>query len=176
MIKITPDQPLDYNWKGHGFRVYIPAGAINSSHPLTMFIQASLSGNYQLPDNGTFVSGVYSLSFHSPVKNFNKNITLAIEHCASDDDSQLSFVTAEVAGNSSPYIFKQLPGGLFSKPGVGYIEVEHFTLFGIELSWGKVTYALCTYFIRKQRNYYHVHITVTQNLGLQLNVSRINCF
>ena len=34
-IEISPDQPLDYHWKGHGFKVQIPAGAIATTGPVT---------------------------------------------------------------------------------------------------------------------------------------------
>ena len=176
VINITPDQLLDYNWNDHGFGIHIPAGAINYSSPLTMFIQASLSGDYQLPNNGTFVSGVYSLCFDTPLNNFTQKITISVEHCASDVDSRLSFVTADVTEETPPYLFKLLPGGLFSTPGVGSIEVEHFTWFSVMQILGKVKYALCTHYIRKQTNHYEVHITVTQNLDLQLKVGRLIIF
>ena len=60
-IKVVPDQSLYYHWKGQGFKVHIPAGAIRK--PATLCIQASLRGQYQLPDDdGVLLSGVYWLS------------------------------------------------------------------------------------------------------------------
>ena len=35
-IEISPDQPVDYHWEGHGFKVQIPAGAIATTGPMTM--------------------------------------------------------------------------------------------------------------------------------------------
>ena len=34
-IEISPDQPLDFHWEGHGFKVQIPAGAIATTGPVT---------------------------------------------------------------------------------------------------------------------------------------------
>ena len=34
-IEISPDQPLDYHWECHGFKVQIPAGAIATTGPVT---------------------------------------------------------------------------------------------------------------------------------------------
>ena len=168
-IEITPDQPLDYHWEGHGFKVHIPAGAISEERgPVTLCIQASLSGDYQLPDDGVLVSGVYWLSLHPPVKRFLKNITLTIQHCASNNDSTLSFLIAK--STQVPYTFKAVSGGSFSEPQYGTLQVDHFS--GVGISGEKRSrYALCTYYIPVVFNVYEAHITVTPNLEQWLNVS-----
>ena len=168
-IELTPDQALDYHWEGHGFKVHIPAGAISEERgPVTLCIQASLSGDYQLPDDGVLVSGVYWLSLHPPVKRFNKKVALSLQHCSSNDDSALSFVTAKCT-QPVPYAFKKLSKGSFSECRTAFIEVNSFSSFGVS---GKVSeYAFYTYYIPKQLNIYHVHITVTPNHELQRVVS-----
>ena len=46
-LELTPGKQLTYHWEGHGFKVHVPAGAISSeSVPVTLSIQASLSGDY----------------------------------------------------------------------------------------------------------------------------------
>ena len=51
--------------EGHGFKVHIPAGAIRRERGrVTLCIQTSLSGDYQLPHDGVLVNGVYWLSLH----------------------------------------------------------------------------------------------------------------
>ena len=111
-VEITPDQPLDFHWEGRGFKVHIPAGAIRRERGgVTLCIQASLSGDYQLPDDGVLVSGVYWLSLHPHVE-FDNKVTISLQHCASDDDSSISFVTAKCTPETLPYTFKPLlPGG-----------------------------------------------------------------
>ena len=163
-VEITPDQPMDFHWEGHGFKVHIPAGAIRGEKGnVTLCIQASLSGDYQLPDDGVLVSGVYWLSLHPHVERFDKKVTIGIEHCASnDDDSKLFFITAKCTQETLPYIFKLLPGGVFSDKG-SIIEVNNFSGFGV--SGQKLFYAFRVFY-KQQLNEYETHITVTEDLEL----------
>ena len=169
-ININPDQPLDYHWKGHGFKLHIPAGAVSEEiGPVTLCIQASLGGDYQMPDNLKLVSGVYWLSVQPPVKRFNKKATVTIQHCASDNDLTLSFITAKCTQKSLPYTFKPVPGGAFSEPRYGVVQVDHFSALAI-CGEENYFYALCTYYIPKMPTVHHVHITVTPDLEERLNV------
>ena len=169
-IEVHPEEPLTYDWKGHGFKVDIPAGAISSRGPVTMHIQASLRGDYQFPDDGVLVSGVYSLSLYPPVEKFDKKVTITLQHCAcvddDDEEAALSFYTAK---DTPPYIFERLPGGSFSESGEAFIDVSHFTLFTV---FGKkpLKYAICTYYVPKQLNIHEAHITVTLKKELLMEV------
>ena len=169
-IEIPPDKPLDYHWVGHRFKVHIPAGAISEERgPLTLCIQASLSGDYQLPDDGVLVSGVYWLSLHPHVKRFNKKVTVYTQHCVSDNDTTLSFITAKCTQKSLPYTFKSLAGGSFFKSGCGTIQCDRFSAVAVSAS-SISEYAFCSYYMAKQLNVYDVDITVTPNLKLHLKV------
>ena len=171
-VEITPDQPLDFHWEGHGFKVHIPAGAIRRERGrVRLCIQASLSGDYQLPDDGVLVSGVYWLSLHPHVERFDKKVTISLQHCASDDDSSISFVTAKCTQETLPYTFKPLPGGSYDVSREGTILVDHFS--GLAVSAGHdsiVEYAVCSYYIPKPSNITDIHITVTHNVDEQLEV------
>ena len=178
-IEIAPDQPLDYHWEGHGFKVHIPAGAISKEiGPVTLCIQASLSGDYQLPDDGVLVSGVYWLSLHPPVEMFHKQVTLSLQHCASEDDPALSFVTAKCTQQTLPYKFESLVGGSFFEPGYGSIKLKNFSGFGIfrkilqKMLQRPLNYAIRTYFVPdpEQLNKYEAHITVTQKKEIVMEV------
>ena len=192
-FEITPYQPSqDYQWNSKGFKVHIPEGAIISGEggPVTLYIQASLTGYYDFPDDGVLVSGVYWLSLHPHVEKFKKKVTITIQHCASDADSELAFVTAKCTQAMLPYTFKTLSSdhsdaehkvqpytskslseGSFSE---GTIEVDHFSAFAI-FSFLRLrkNYAFCTYYIQKQLNCYEAHITVTPDLALQMKVGGI---
>ena len=174
-IEITPDQPLDFHWEGHGFRVYIPAGAV--SRRVTLCIQASLSGDYLLPDDGVLVSGVYWLSLHPHVKKFQKKATITLQHCA-NDDSSVSFVTARCTQEPMPYQFEKLPGASFSTHKEGAIQVDHFSACAASASPTSISeYAICSYYIPKKPNVFDIHITVTPNLDMQLEVrTPCSCF
>ena len=72
-IAINPEEPLTYDWKDHGFKVTVPAGALSGgveqgTGQVNMYLQASLQGEYQFPDDLSPVSGVYSISVNSPSK------------------------------------------------------------------------------------------------------------
>ena len=172
-IEINPTITYTCCWEGHGFKVHVPAGAISDERgPVTLCIQASLSGDYQLPDDGVLVSGVYWLSLHPPVKRFSKKVTLSLQHCAFDDDSTLSFVTAKCTQPELPYAFKKLSEGTFSNSRIGDIEVDSFSAYAVQSGRGISDYAFCSFYIpNKQLNVYNLHITVTPNLELQLVVS-----
>ena len=172
-VEITPDQPLDFLWEGHGLKVHIPAGAIRRERGrVTLFIQASLSGNYQLPDDGVLVSGVYWLSLHPHVERFDKKVTIFLQHCASDNDSSISFVTTKCTQETLPYTFKPLPGGSFDLSREGTILVDHFSALSIAAHHNSISdYAVCSYYIPKHISIIDIHITVTPNYDLQLQVS-----
>ena len=166
-IEVTPGQLFTYHWEGHGFKVHIPAGAISSeSGPVTLSIQASLSGDYQLPDDRVLVSGVYWLALQPPVK-FAEKATITIHHCAAD--SAISFITAKCTQETLPYTFKPLSGGCFSDPGFGTIEVDHFSAFAAVAK--EAFYAFCTFYVPQQINVYDAHITVTPNSEPHLKVN-----
>ena len=171
-VEISPGEPLAYHWEGHGFEVHIPAGAISSeSGPVTLSIQASLSGDYQLPDDRVLVSGVYWLALQPPVKLFKK-VTITIQHCAfvSDGDSKLAFITAKCTQAKLPYTFQPLSQGTFSAPDTGSIQVNHFSGFGAVGEKNSTLYAFRTYYIHERPNIYQAHISVTKNLKLILKV------
>ena len=174
-IDITPDQPLEFHWEGHGFKVYIPAGAV--SRRVTLCIQASLSGDYQLPDDGVLVSGVYWLSLHPHIKRFHKKATVILQHCA-NDDSSVSFVTAKCTQEPMPYQFRKLPGASFSTHKEGAIRVDHFSAYAASSSSTSISeYAICSYYMPRKPNVFDIHITVTQNLDVQLEVrTPCSCF
>ena len=200
-IEVTPDQSLHCHWEGHGFKVHIPAGAIVSGErrPVALCIQASLSGDYQFQGYGVLVSGVYWLSLHPYMEKFKKKVTITIQHCASDADSELAFVTAKCTQTMLPYTFKTLSSESvhhhsdaehkvqpytytskslseksFSNSRQGSIEVDHFSAFAIfNFMRLRKNYAFCTYYIQKRSNCYEAHITVTPDLALQMKVGGI---
>ena len=168
-VEIVPGQPLDYCWEGHGFEVHVPAGAVPADGaPVIMSIQASLEGQYQLPDDRVLVSGVYWLALHPPVK-FAEKVTVGLQHCA-EEDSDLSFITAACTQEVLPYSFKPLKGGSFSEPAMGNISVNHFSGFSI-FGKKKSKYAIRAYYIPTEPNIYTVHITVTPKLSVIVEVN-----
>ena len=133
-MEVVPGTPLTYNWEKHGLKLYIPKDALPLGTPtMTMTIQASLSGHFQLPEDTELVSGIYWVAF--PQK-FSQPVTLELQHCAylenSDQLSSLFFLTAKCNQKTLPYQFHTLSGGVFStNTCYGAIELSHFSGVGV---------------------------------------------
>ena len=123
-------------------------------------IRAGLSGEYELPDERVLVSEVFWLSLDPPVEKFGKKVTLILQHCASDDDTTLTFITS--TQEKPPYTFHPLLGGSFSESGHGSIDVDHFSWFW--LGGKRKIYVFCPFYLPKEAKRHDVHITVTPNL------------
>ena len=135
-ITLSPKKEQSFEWKGYGFRIHIPKGALPTDiSECTIHITASLSGQFQLPEGSELVSGVYWLS--CPVQ-FAKPVTLDIQHCVAIERPQqrhfLSFVRSKCSQKQLPYKFRVVEGGIFA-PGHSYgsISVTEFSSFGIGL-------------------------------------------
>ena len=129
-LEVLPGEPLNYYWKGHGLRLHIPANALDTNTPpLTMKIQASLSGQFRLPDDMELVSGVYWISF--PAKSLVQPVTLELQHCAhleQNEQTCLTFVTSQCNQETLPYQFEPLPGGVFTTSSdYGAVQLCHFS-------------------------------------------------
>ena len=168
--------PLTYEWKDHGMKLYIPADALKPDTPsLTMTIQASLSGQYQLPDDTELVSGVYWIAFP---RRFSQPVTLELQHCADiehpDQLSSLSFLTAKCNQKTLPYEFRPLSGGTFpTNSCYGSIELDHFSAFGIGWVWGKEKkkcYTAQVFYIPQPPTTWLMHFTIYCDLELYLKV------
>ena len=187
-LEVVPGTPLTYIWEGHGLKLHIPADALKLSTPtLTMGIQASLSGQYQLPDDTELVSGVYWVAFP---QRFSQPVTMELQHCAylkhPDQLSSLSFFTARCNQETLPYQFKPLFGGVFSTDSsYGAIKLSHFSGVGVGRKKGKgkgkgrgkkgeeaeeKRYSAHTYYIPQAATTWLMHFTIVCDLELCLKV------
>ena len=192
-LQVVPGEPLNYYWEEHGLRLHIPAHALETNTPsLTMKIQASLSGQFELPDDLELVSGFYWNSF--PAKSLGQPVTLELQHCArleQNEQTRLTFVTSKCNQETLPYNFKPLDGGGFSsKSDYGIVQIKHFSGIAVasmvnqshskekesgaesaEQSVSKKYLAL-TYYqqARPPRTTWEMHFTIISNLELRLEV------
>ena len=93
-------------------------------------VKASLSGQFDFPEDTQLISGVYWIS--CPYK-FAKHVTVEIQHCATKPEcsSYLTFVVTKCTQKDLPYKFKILEGGVFSPSSqYGSIELTHFSGLG----------------------------------------------
>ena len=137
-MELTPGEPLDFHWKGHGLKLYIPADALRPTtpapEPITMTIRASINGQFLLPSDLQLVSGIYWVSFS---KQFSKPVTLGVQHCCNLEDldqvSSLCFVAAKCTQKELPYSFKKMTekSAFSTESCYGTIELTHFSGVGI---------------------------------------------
>lgn len=177
-LEVNPGTPLIYHWRGYGLKIYIPSDALKPGTPtLTMSIQASLSGHFQLPDDTELVSGVYWVAF--PQK-FSQPVTLELQHCAYlEDPNDLLFIRAKCNEEELPYKFHPLPGGVFStNTCYGAIDLSHFSGVGVARKKKKrkrKRYTAQLFYIPSASTAaWLMHFTIIRDLELCLKVCAIH--
>ena len=175
-VEVVPGKALHYDWKKQGFEIHIPAEALQSSSaPLTMHIQASVSGKFQLPNDLELVSAVYWISFP---KKFSQPVRVTVQHCAClgypDTLTSLSFITAKCTQPTLPYNFKLLPNGAFSSDSkYGCIELNHFS--AVAVAGINREYVILTHYVpQRTATTWLTHFAITSNLNINLLVRAIN--
>ena len=170
---MIPGSSLSYHWKGHGFKLHIPADALDPTDPpLDLTITASLSGSFQFPDNQNLVSGVYWIAFP---KRFLNTVTVEVQHCAlvehPDQLTSLSFVTAKCTQKELPYNFRPLNGGEFSRDSCyGTIKMSHFSAVAVVSSTSQRAYVALIYYTPQIAFAWLMDFIIVRNLELYLQV------
>ena len=119
-----------FTWKGRGFNMQVPGGALMEGDECKVVLGTSLSGTFKLPEVTVPASTVY---YVQPSKQFLAPVVLEIEHCCSPDDTaSLVFAFAESSDTKPPYKFQCLDKGIFlQEKSYGQISVSRFSLFTI---------------------------------------------
>ena len=179
-ITIKPAEARSFEWKGYGFRIHIPKGALPTDlSECTIHITASLSGQFQFPEGSELVSGVYWLS--CPVK-FAKPVTLDIQHCVAierpQQNSLLTFARAHCSQRQLPYKFDVMEGGEFSLgSSYGSISVKHFSCFTILqyipslVGFSQPSYMAQVFQSTISSRQWQIDVVVTKDLSLNMMVS-----
>ena len=139
-------------------------------------IRASVSGQFQLPEDSVLLSPVFWIS--APCKS-TKPVTLEVQHCVLIENeavlSNLSIVSAQDSQRDLPYKFKQLDGGVFSKHSSnGSIQLNHFC--GIAVAGKTSTPRLyCVHLYRTIEQVYdwRFYLAITQDLPVFNTVSSL---
>ena len=173
-----PVVPGNHKWEGHGLEISIPEQSVDTNAlQKTMTISASISGQYQLPDNTDLISGIYWIT--CPHKFPEEHpVTLTLQHCATvknlEQLNSLSFITAKCTQKTLPYEFKELDGGIFSTENCyGSIKLCHFSGIGVKRIKQKEdekSYVIRTYYISQGANDWLTHIVMVCNLETHLEV------
>ena len=170
-----PTQGVSFEWKGFGLRLYVPEGSLPPGvGKCKINIRASLSGQFQLPEDSDLFSPVFWIFIS---RNFSKPVTLEIQHCALRGDetvlSDLSFVSAKCSQRNLPYKFRQVDGGVFTThSSYGSIQLSHFS--GNAVTGTKRTprsYCAHLYHTMKQVYDWRFYLIITQDIEAQISVS-----
>ena len=126
-VKVT-NSPQPFVWLGRGLKLNIPKGSLPAGiDEVTIYIQASLSGQYEFPENSHLVSAVFWLRC-SQKCTFIRPVSLEINHCAkSANTSKLSIVRAVCSQKNLPYKFERLGGNFNPYSSFGEIELNSFS-------------------------------------------------
>ena len=121
-------QAQSFEWVNRGFKLHIPEDALPPEvDECRVHITASLSGQFQFPEDTELVSGIYWIA--TPHK-FAKPATVEIQHCSSrtEHPASLTYIVAKCTQEDLPYHFNILNGGVFAPSSrYGSINVTHFS-------------------------------------------------
>jgi hypothetical protein len=163
----------------NGLKLHINAGSLPEGlQQCTIFIKASLAGEYEIPEDTCLVSAIFWLRCE-PQCTFTKPITVEIQHCSTKQDlSKLKIVRAFCSQKSLPYKFKPLVGGRFdTNTSYGAIEVKGFSGFGIteEKPVSEKLYYNQLFYCANEGHQHgrDIHIIYTWNTEAHINVSYV---
>ena len=178
VISSSQGQLVEWN----GFKLHIREASLPEGlHQCTIYIKASLAGEYEIPENSSLVSAVFWLRCE-PQCTFTKPITVEIQHCSTKQDlSRLKIVRAYCSQKQLPYKFKPLGGRFNADTSYGAIEVKRFSGVGVieegPVSEGSVSERL--YYNQlfycnnqgHQQQTHDIHIIYTWNTEAHINVN-----
>ena len=162
-----------------GLRLHIHESSLPKDlHQCTIYIKASLAGDYEIPENSSLVSAVFWLRCE-PQCTFTKPITVEIQHCSTKQDlssrlSRLKIIRAYCNQKQLPYKFKPLGGRFDADTSYGAIEVNSFSGVGVieenpvseRMYYSQLFYRSCYSHWQK----HEIHIIFTWNTEAHINV------
>ena len=121
-----------FEWVDHGFKLHLPENALPPEvEECRVHVKASLSGQFQFPEDAELVSGIYWIATPHV---FTKPVTVEIQHCSARTvhPSSLTYIVAKCTQEDLPYKFNALNGGVFAPSSrYGSISLTHFSGLGI---------------------------------------------
>ena len=172
-VQSSQGQLVEWN----GLKLHIHAGSLPEGlQQCTIFIKATLAGEYEIPENTSLVSAIYWLRCE-PQCIFIKPIMVEIQHCSTKQDlSKLKIVRALCSQKPLPYKFKPLEGGRFDADiFYGAIKVTRFSGLGIteDRSLSKRLYFNQLFYCDNEVHQHRrdIHIIYTWNTEAHINVN-----
>ena len=172
-VSVTQSAQL-FHWKGYGLKLQIPQQALPSHlKTCTITITATLSGQYQFPENTELVSPVFWLKCE-PSCEFEVPLDLHIQHCALPDNSSCLFMARATCARNLPYTFGKLNGGVFSKhSSYGVVALDHFSGMCVVQEGSDERRYWSNVFYMGSPNSRDIHFTVTWHDDAHVTVSLV---
>ena len=163
-------------WEGYGLRLHIPHNSlpegVNQCH---LKIKVALAENFEVPEDSTLVSAVYSLSHDFGDKELQHPFTLEMQHCANTSALNDLCVVRAIDVSSKFEIFT---GGDFTCSGYGAVDLCHFSLFGIilesiSLLCFPLKYCAALYYTGIMHRQFDFEVFIIQDLDTQEEVCNV---
>ena len=154
-----------FQWEGYGFNLHVSADSLPADvESCVLHIYASISGQYEFPDNQELVSAIYWVRCEPPCQ-FKRPLTAEFQHCAKKAYSnKLTFVRAVCSQKVLPYTFKKVEGrGTFTdQSSYGSIQLDHFSGFAVT-GEGPIErlYTAGLYYLGRDVRSWEIHLVVT---------------
>ena len=136
IVEVTSSEQY-FSWHDYGLHLYIPEKSLpDDIQQCIVHIEASITGDYQLPQDIHLVSAVYSFKCVPKIQ-FSKPLTLEIQHCAKQENiHKLCFIMSKSRANPSFHVIGLDDHSQFeivfpkhTKHGI--IELDKFCDYGI---------------------------------------------
>ena len=177
---VVTNSELYFNWKGFGLSLFIPENTLPPKiDSCSITIDATIEGEYHLPQSYHFVSPVYWLRC-VPECRFRKPVTLEIQHCAKQKNlSKLNFVKGSSLDHLLPFTFNKAIGccntnhGIFpSHSSYGFIELDGFSGYSVTQENSEERhYCAYLYYTKKDDTQYLIDFVVSWNTDAHRSVS-----
>ena len=171
VVHSSQGQLVEWN----GLKLHIHANSLPEGlQQCTIFIQVSLAGEYEIPENTGLVSAIFWLRCE-PQCTFIKPVTVEIQHCSTQRDlSKLKIVRALCSQKSLPYRFKPLGGTFNADTFYGAIGMKGFSGVGVvdeNSNSGRMYYSQLFYrsYLSHQQSH-EIYITFVWNDEAHINV------
>ena len=179
-LRVT-NTPQNYVWEGYGLKLGIPKSCLPpGTEQCTIHIKASVSGEYEFPDNLHPVSAIFWLRCE-PSCRFRLPLSVDIQHCGkSGDISKLSIVKALCSQENLPYCFKKPhQRSRFydeDESSYGAIELSSFSGVCVTKEGSQDNqYVASLFYLSQTVSMYEIHLVLTWNTETHLTV-RVHLF
>ena len=179
-LRVT-NTPQNYVWEGYGLKLGIPKGCLPpGTEQCTIYIKASVSGEYEFPDNSHPVSAIFWLRCE-PSCRFILPMSVEIQHCGkSRDISKLSIMKALCSQENLPYRFKKLhqDSRFYDEDKNSYGAIELTSFSGVCVTqdgFEDIQYAASLFYLNWTMSRYDIDLVITWDTKTHLKV-RVHFF